>query len=96
MNFWAWGGKYIGYSCGNILYSKNGSPIGRFEADELYDFSGKYIGEKKNGNRLIVNNSGKFKHIGSHAKPCRVSGRIYCDYAGYALYAGYDNFEYIE
>jgi len=36
MNYWAWGGKYIGQRSADILYSSSGTPIGRFLGEELY------------------------------------------------------------
>ncbi len=59
MNYWAWGGKYVGRRSGDYLYSSDGNPLGVFYDDELYDFSGKYIGEIRNRNRIIVNKSHK-------------------------------------
>jgi len=94
MNYWAWGGKYIGHRSGDILYSKNGNPIGRFYSDELFDFSGHYIGEIKSGNRLIVKCSSKNKIKSMSTKPCNTFGSSYCDYCGYVMYAGYEDFSY--
>ncbi len=94
MNLWSWGGKYIGNTYGEILYSKKGNPIGLFVNDELYDFSGKYIGEKRDYNRLIVNKSSKRKRISLHSKPCNMCGTSYCDYAGNAMLVGYEDFKY--
>lgn len=94
MNFWAWGGKFIGYEQDGILYKHTGEPIGKFYGEELYDFNGKYIGEIKNDKRLIVN-LGKKGHVKScTSKPCSHSAIApYCDYASYAMYAGYEDFE---
>lgn len=92
MNYWAWGGKYIGSRSGEYLYSSAGNPIGVFCENELYDFSGKYIGEIRNGNRIIVNKSSKNKRRSGRCKPCRKCGGSYCDYAGYAMLAGYEDF----
>lgn len=92
MNYWAWGGKYIGYRSGDYLYSKHGEPIGRFYGDELYDFSGHYIGEIRNRDRLIVNKSSKYKRKSSICKPCDSVGCSYCDYVGYVMIAGYEDF----
>ena len=71
MNYWAWGGKYIGSRSGEYLYSSAGNPIGVFCGNELYDFSGKYIGEIRNGNRIIVNKSSKNKRRSGRRKPYR-------------------------
>ena len=92
MDFWAWGGKYIGASYNDILFSSKGNPIGRFDGEVLYDFNGKYLGEIKSENRLIVNNSRT--HLISHvsARPINRAMHCYADYAGYAMYAGYSDF----
>ena len=92
MNYWAWGGKYIGYQSGVYPFSNHGEPLGKFYGDELYDFSGHYIGEIRNQNRLIVNRSSKYKRKSSIYKPCGSAGCSYCDYAGYAMIAGYEDF----
>lgn len=92
MNYWAWGGKYIGRRSGDYLYSKTGNPLGVFYDDELYDFSGKYIGEIRNENRIIVNKSHKNKRKSGRCKPCGKCGFSYCDYVGYVMLCGYEDF----
>lgn len=93
MNFWAWGGKYIGYAAGDILYSYMGAPIGKFYEEELYNFDGKYIGEIMDGCRLIVNMGKKDNSKSATFKPCSHSATSrYCDYSGYVMYAGYEDF----
>ncbi len=92
MNYWTWGGKYIGNRSGDYLYSKHGDPIGKFYGNELYNFSGYYIGEIRNSDRLIVNRSSKFKRKSSICKPCGTVGCSYCDCAGYAMIVGYEDF----
>lgn len=95
MNYWAWGGKYIGSRSGDYLYSSTGNPVGVFCGNELYNFSGEYIGEIRNNNRIIVNKSSKSKRISSRCSPCRRCGCSYCDYAGYAMLAGYEDFSIV-
>lgn len=94
MNYWAWGGKYIGRRSGDYLYSKNGTPLGTFYGDELYDFSGKYIGEIRNQNRIIVNKSYKSKRKSGRCKPCGICGCSYSDYVGYVMLCGYEDFKF--
>lgn len=93
MNYWAWGGKYIGHRIGDYLYSKNGKPIGKFYDNELYDFNGYYIGEISSEDRLIVNNNSKYKRKCSINEPCNTVGHTYCDHVSYAMYAGYSDFK---
>lgn len=94
MNYWAWGGKYIGHRNGDVLYYKTGVPIGRFFDKELYDFSGCYLAEIKNNDRLIVDQNKKHSLRSVSSKPCDTCGTSYCDYAGYVTYAGYEDFDY--
>lgn len=95
MNYWAWNGKYIGRQFGDYLYSEKGNPLGVFCGDELYDFSGKYLGEVKRENRIIVNQAHKFKRIASRCKPCGTCGSSHCDCIGYAMLAGYEDFSIV-
>lgn len=58
--FWNWNGQYVGYRLSDFLYSNDGRQIGQFaEGDEVYGYNGSYIGEVRNGNRLIANSSKK-------------------------------------
>ncbi len=58
--FWSWNGRYVGYRVSDALYDNGGHQIGHFaEGDEVYGDSGSYIGEVRNGNRLIANLSKK-------------------------------------
>ena len=92
MNYWSWGGNYIGYQVGDYLYSKEGKPVGFFLHGELYNFSGEYIGEIRNENRIIVNRGKKHKRSTASSKPCSRCGKAYCNYVGYAMIAGYEDF----
>lgn len=92
--YWAWGGKYIGFSESGYLYSKRGTPIGYIDVEEVFDFNGKYLCDIMN-DRLIVK-KGKCVLGSARAKPCRMCGMSYADYAGYAMYAGYQDFEWNE
>ena len=92
MNYWAWGGKYIGHRSGDVLYHKSGTPIGRFFDAELYDFSGRYLAEVRSDNRLIVHNSKRCYTKSASSKPSKMAGTSYSNYVGYVMYAGYDDF----
>lgn len=93
MNFWSWGGKYIGPSYNNFLYSSNGTPIGRFENEILFDFNGKYIGEIMQENRIIVNNARTHLRSYISAVPANVAGSCCSDYVGFTMYVGYSDFK---
>ena len=91
MNYWAWGGQYIGFREGDYLFSKKGKPIGVFYDEELFDFHGHYIGEIRN-DRLIVSKSKKNRRIASYSKPCNRCGRSYSNYVGNVMIMGYEDF----
>jgi hypothetical protein len=93
MNYWSWKGKYIGSRSGKYLFSKKGEPLGYFVGDELYNFEGKYIGEIMNTDRIIVCITKKNKSNSSCMKPCNHVGMSYCNYVGYAMLAGYEDFK---
>lgn len=94
MNYWAWGGAYIGFRKDSYLYSRAGKPIGRFVGEEIYDFKGKYVGEIRNKDRLIVDRSKKNNKMqGMVAIPCLSAGTSYCDYAGYCMISGYEDLQ---
>ena len=92
MNYWAWGGKYIGSRAGDVLYSSRGTPIGRFFDEDIYSFEGNYIGEVKSHNRIIVNSQKKNRRKSVGCRPCSHCGTSYCDYCVYLMYAGSEDF----
>jgi hypothetical protein len=54
--FWNWGGRYVGYRLSDGLFCYDGRQVGYFaEGDEVYGCGGEYIGEVRQGNRLIRN-----------------------------------------
>ncbi len=55
-SFWNWQGVYIGYRFEDSLFSSDGRQLGLFyEGDEVYACDGSYLGEIRNGDRLISN-----------------------------------------
>lgn len=93
-NYWAWGGKYIGFREGDYLYSKKGTPIGYIKENEVFAFDGKYLCDIMN-DRLIVKN-GKCVVGGGRARPCRMCGTSIVNYVGYVMYVGYRDFVWDE
>lgn len=88
------GWKIYWKAFGGLSLFKNGTPLGTFYGDELYDFSGKYIGEIRNQNRIIVNKSHKSKRKSGRCKPCGICGCSYSDYVGYVMLCGYEDFKF--
>lgn len=93
-DFWAWGGKYIGFKSGNYLFSRKGNPIGYFQNEILYDFSGKYLAEIRNKDRLITVLSHKYYRAGFVMKPINSCGRNCINYIGNIMIIGCEDFQY--
>ena len=94
MNYWAWGGKYIGKRVEEYLYSYKGKPIGYFSETEIYDFNGNYLCEISDENdRLIVNKSKKWKKKASRSKPSNIGATTpHVNYVEYVMTLGYEDF----
>ena len=60
---WTWGGECFGYREGDYLWTYSGKHAGCFHGDEVYASDGWYLGEIKQGNRLVVDRckSGQLK-----------------------------------
>src|SRR6266568_226988 len=80
---WTWGGKFFGHRDGDNLWTHNGKHVGRFHNNEVYGPDGRYLGEVKIDDRVIT-------CVGK--KSCREGIIPYAGYAGYVMYAGYDDF----
>ena len=91
-DFWSWNGSYVGYKNGNNLFSKNGSPIGYFVNDLLFDFSGHYLADVKEKNRLIVVINHKFKISNAYIKPINSISRSCVNKIGKVMLSGCENF----
>ena len=89
---WTWGGKCYGYQDGDRLFRVDGENVGYFVGNEIYSCnSGRYIGELKNS-RLITNKSKKSKCRSSVVQQVGITAVIPCNYVGYVMYAGYEDF----
>lgn len=93
---WTWKGKFFGYISNEYLFTKRGICVGKINGNDIYDRQGRYIGEVMNDNRLITCRSKK-NYRGPAAANCRgaVCG-THCNYAGYAMLAGYEEFQAYE
>jgi hypothetical protein len=52
--FWTWGGISFGFRDGDRLFTYGGIQAGRFEGAEIYAWNGRYLGEIREGGRLIT------------------------------------------
>lgn len=87
----------LGYRDGDELWTYNGRHVGRFEGDDVYGPDGRYLGELRNGERLITNRSkANYRRSGFTPYANRVAYAKYADYAGYAMYSGYEEFPQLE
>lgn len=91
--FWTWGGKSFGYRRDDNLWTHRGRHIGRFHGDEIYGRDGIYLGEVRNGNRLITNLAKKHWRKAPFLPYVDTVGYVpYVDYVGYVMYVGYEDF----
>lgn len=91
-NLWTWKGTYFGYLSDDLIITHRGTCAGRLSGEEIYDERGRYIGELRNGNRLITH-KGKRSRTGSPAPNIRYGARVrYTNYVGYVMYAGFEDF----
>ena len=89
---WTWGGISFGYRRDDRLFTHNGLQVGKFHGDEIYGSDGRYLGEIRNGNRLITH-TGKKSRRKSGFGP--VQGGNYmrkANYVGYVMYIGHEDF----
>ena len=91
-HLWTWSGKYFGYRNENQLRTRNGQHVGRFYGDEVYGVDGRYLGEIRNGNRLITKRSGKMSRRSSFSPSASASSINYAGYTGNIMIAGYEDF----
>jgi len=90
---WTWDGHFFGYKDGKDLWTYDGKHVGNISGTDIYDSNGNYLGEIMHGDRLITCKSKKqdkkdsFKPYANRAG-CEKQG----DYAGYAMYVGYEDF----
>lgn len=89
---WTWGGKYFGSRNGNRLMTHDGRHVGRFYGNEVYSANGHYLGEIKNGNRLITKRSRKNSRKPSFSPSTRTSTAKRGRYGRNAMIAGYEDF----
>ena len=91
-HYWTWGGTYFGYRQGDLLFTHDGLCAGRFQGDDIYGRSGRYLGEVRSGNRLITNRS-KSSRRGPRPPNARGGSYVrYANYVGYVMYAGFEDF----
>jgi hypothetical protein len=92
MNLYTWGGTYFGTRDGDDLRTHDGRNVGRFRGDEVFDSSGRYLGELKNG-KLITNTSKKSLSGPSFSPYAgRVAHVPSVGHVGSVMIAGYEDF----
>ena len=88
-----WGGTSFGYQDGDNLWTHNGHHVGKFYGDEIYSPDGSYLGEIRNGNRLITHQSKRSRRRGGFTPFANRVGYVNkLNYVGYVLYVGYEDF----
>jgi hypothetical protein len=91
---WTWKGKSFGYRRGDELRLRTGEHVGNFRGNEVFDLEGRYSGEVRNGNRLIVRKSKKGKKLGSRtAKRMKLVSQVNrVNLVGLVNLSGYEDF----
>ncbi|CZW71775.1 4-fold beta flower protein [Enterobacter hormaechei] len=91
-NVWTWGGTFFGYIANGKLYTHRGKHVGKIVGEEIFDRNGNYLGEMRNGKRLITNKSKTNKRSSSFSPVNAGSCAKYVNYVGYVMYVGYKDF----
>lgn len=90
--FWTWRGKCFGYRIDDRLFTYRGKQAGRIDGEEVYGRDGLYLGEIRNGNRLITHKAKKNWKRAAFAPVRGGSYAKYANYVGYVMYVGYEDF----
>jgi hypothetical protein len=90
--FWTWGGECFGYRVDDRLFAHHGREAGRFDGDYVYGADGYYLGEIKSEKRLITHRGKKAWRRSPFTPTRRGSYARYCNYVGYVMYSGYEDF----
>lgn len=91
--YWTWEGKCFGYRDGEELRTHDGKHVGRFYDEEIYDCNGNYLGEVKDGDRLITDTRKKNKRKYSFApRMDRMSRMERMDSMGRMMRMGHEDF----
>lgn len=90
---WTWDGECFGYRDGDDLRTHDGRHVGKFIGETVFDRRGVYLGEIKNGNRLI-RRKGRSSTRGYSFTPWakRAAYAKRANYVGYAMYSGFEDF----
>lgn len=78
--FWTWDGFYIGVRQNDYLVACDGTIIGKFYDNEIYNYDGMYIGEIQRQNRIVKNKNKEIQRRPIFSRGIRgtVTGR-FCD-----------------
>lgn len=93
MNLWTWGGKYFGYLDGDDLWTYNGLNAGRIFNGKIFGPKGNYLGEIRNGDRLITHISSMQQKGPRFTPGSKTEGRAKCvSYEGLPMLPEYQDF----
>jgi len=93
---WTWDGKFFGYKDGDDIWTFKGQHIGKLDGPEIFNSKGQYLGEIISDRLITCISKKNYKGFAykPYAKRARVPKNV--DYAGYAMFAGYEAFPKIE
>lgn len=90
---WTWKGQSFGYKRANELRLQDGSHVGTFVDNKVFGLDGKYIGEIRNKNRLIVHKASKGKSGSKVSRKIKLIGQVgRINLVGLVGLVGYEDF----
>lgn len=92
MALWRWSGEYFGYRDNDELWAYHGRLFGKFHGDEVYGSDGAYLGEIRDGDRLITETAKRNKSHSSFGTRQRGVGGLRGMRGARGLIAGYEDF----
>jgi hypothetical protein len=88
---YTWSGAYFGLRVKDGLFTSDGTEVGRFQGDEIYDHDGRYLGELKEG-RLVTHQAKKSKCWVPFTPSRRRPHTPQVDLRPKVLYTGFEHF----
>lgn len=94
---WGWDGKFFGYRDGDTLWTVRGQHVGRFKGNEVFDADGFYLGEIRQGKRLITHELKRNRREGRFTPELARTGLPFVpDEPSLEMWAGYTAFPALE
>jgi hypothetical protein len=89
---WTWGGAHFGYRDDDDLWTYAGRRVGRFHGSEVFGEDGRYLGEVRDGDRLVTKILRKEQRKGVLSPRHRAVRRRRETRPAHGMLAGYEDF----